>query len=475
MNIVSNALFSTRNTCGYCKDREGAQPQGTMFSFNSVQMSAAQYQALIDRGFRRSGTYIYKPDLANSCCSQYTIRLNVDDFKASKSQRGVLNRWTNHVTDKAKEGKNSGKNNQFDLVGKIQEGESETFKTRLEPNRFTKEKYQLYAKYQEHVHNDGPDDISESGFRRFLCSDSFTDSTRDVCEGLDVPDRLSGGYHQLYYHNGKLVAMAVLDILPLCVSSVYFLWDPDYARWGLGKVAAMREIALAKALSLPYYYMGYYIPDCVKMKYKGEYHPSYLLDPESLTISEEEIQHFPFPEGINVESRALAGVGVWVPLEEMSKKIREMDDSACYYSYIRRSAKTVDRPKNVAARVAYEDLGGAGYLKLKEMLKLLPKLSGSKTLVAPQDVLPGIHRSEQKIEYLKPDDDSDSEGEEDDEDDDDDDMEDEKEKAVGVLMSLQTLLENVHWNVVNEIAVGILAVRATVGSGLADKTAILLR
>lgn len=439
-------------------------------------MTAAQYQALIDRGFRRSGTYIYKPDLANSCCSQYTIRLNVEDFKASKSQRGVLNRWTNHVTDKGNGGKNSGKNNQFDLVAKIQEGETDAFNSRLEPNSFTKEKYDLYARYQKHVHNEGPEDISESGFRRFLCSDSFTDSTSDVCKGLDVPDRLSGGYHQLYYHNGKLVAMAVLDILPLCVSSVYFLWDPDYAQWGLGKVAAMREIALAKALGVPYYYMGYYIPDCVKMKYKGEYHPSFVLDPESLTISEQEIDDYPFPEGINVESRALAGVGVWVPLKEMSKNISTMDDSARYYSYVRRSAKTVDRPKEVAARVRYEDLSGAGYLKLEEMMKGLPKFANKKQFVAPQNVLDVIPFEGQKIEYFKYDDDmySDSEDEEEVEVEEWDKKENEKQTVEGVLVSLASLVDKTNSAFANEMAMGLLAVRATAGSGLGDKTAILM-
>jgi arginyl-tRNA--protein-N-Asp/Glu arginylyltransferase len=34
----------------------------------------------------------------------------------------------------------------------------------------------------------------------------------------------------------KLVAFSVIDILPGCVSSVYFVWDPDYAWASLGKV-----------------------------------------------------------------------------------------------------------------------------------------------------------------------------------------------------------------------------------------------
>jgi hypothetical protein len=32
------------------------------------------YQTMIDRGWRRSGRYCYKPDLKRSCCPQYTIK-----------------------------------------------------------------------------------------------------------------------------------------------------------------------------------------------------------------------------------------------------------------------------------------------------------------------------------------------------------------------------------------------------------------
>lgn len=38
--------------------------------------------------------------------------------------------------------------------------------------------------------------------------------------------------------DGRLIAFSVLDILPGCVSSVYFVWDPDFAWASLGKVRA---------------------------------------------------------------------------------------------------------------------------------------------------------------------------------------------------------------------------------------------
>jgi len=76
-----------------------------------------------------------------------------------------------------------------------------------------------------------------------------------------------------------LVAVGVLDILPSGVSSVYFFYDVDYKHLSLGKYSAQKEIELCKTLGLKYYYMGFYIHNCDKMKYKAEYKPSELLCP----------------------------------------------------------------------------------------------------------------------------------------------------------------------------------------------------
>lgn len=63
--------------------------------------------------------------------------------------------------------------------------------------------------------------------------------------------------------DGKLIAVGVLDILPKCLSSVYLFYDPDYAHLALGKVSALREIALVLQLQrkagfheCQWYYLG---------------------------------------------------------------------------------------------------------------------------------------------------------------------------------------------------------------------------
>jgi Arginine-tRNA-protein transferase, C terminus len=49
-----------------------------------------------------------------------------------------------------------------------------------------------------------------------------------------------------------------------------------------GKYTAIKEIEFCIENKLKYYYMGFYIHSCKKMRYKGEYEPSELLCPTAL-------------------------------------------------------------------------------------------------------------------------------------------------------------------------------------------------
>jgi hypothetical protein len=75
--------------------------------------------------------------------------------------------------------------------------------------------------------------------------------------------------------------MGVLDLLPHCVSGVYFIYHSDYSKFSFGKISALREACLALEGGYQYYYMGYYIHTCQKMKYKNDYSPQYVLDLET--------------------------------------------------------------------------------------------------------------------------------------------------------------------------------------------------
>ncbi|KAL8944249.1 MAG: hypothetical protein Q9216_000544 [Gyalolechia sp. 2 TL-2023] len=164
--------------------------------------------------------------------------------------------------------------NHFELQTAIHETESININRPIDPN--TKERIRPAKEFEHHVHNEGPSEISKSGFKRFLCSGLAQSS--QFRNGLV---QKLGSYHQCYRLDGRLVAMGVLDLLPGCVSSVYLIYHHDVQDWSFGKLSALREIALTVEGRYDYYYMGFYIHSCTKMRYKNQYQPSFLLDPET--------------------------------------------------------------------------------------------------------------------------------------------------------------------------------------------------
>jgi arginine-tRNA-protein transferase len=77
------------------------------------------------------------------------------------------------------------------------------------------------------------------------------------------------------------VAVGVIDLLPQGLSSVYLFYHPSFSHKlvALGKYCSLKEIEFAQQCQVPYYYLGYYIESCPKMRYKAEYKPSELLCP----------------------------------------------------------------------------------------------------------------------------------------------------------------------------------------------------
>lgn len=170
--------------------------------------------------------------------------------------------------------------------------------------RTLNEEHELYTKYQMSIHNDSLLECNKAQFQRFLCTSPLL--THTIVGPLNTkpkPEDMSkldeeisgnldqigyGSFHQQYRVNGKLVAVGVIDILNNCVSSVYFFYDPEYYFLNMGTYSALREIALVRQLnkldpSIKYYYLGFYVHSCRKMRYKGLFYPSYLCCPEVYT------------------------------------------------------------------------------------------------------------------------------------------------------------------------------------------------
>ncbi|KAL0359186.1 UNVERIFIED_CONTAM: Arginyl-tRNA--protein transferase 1 [Sesamum angustifolium] len=162
------------------------------------------------------------------------------------------------------------------------QGQHRRFEIRLKRSSFDYEEYSLYRKYQLIVHNDTPDHVTESSYKRFLVDTPLVHIEPN--DDNAVPPCGYGSFHQQYLVDGKLIAVGVIDILPKCLSSKYLFWDPDLAFLSLGKYSALEEIRWVSenqvhCPSLQYYYLGYYIHSCSKMRYKAAYRPSELLCP----------------------------------------------------------------------------------------------------------------------------------------------------------------------------------------------------
>ncbi|CCG21671.1 Ate1 protein [Candida orthopsilosis Co 90-125] len=301
--IFSAPLYIKERHCGYCNDTKqdyyalesqaktstgiqrggvGRDKQSIMVGSSITSMTCQNYDELMNQGFRRSGSFLYKSDLLRTCCRLYTIRTSMSYFKPTKKQRKAINKFIKEICpDESQLGpvvKNS-----FSLDRMVEaQVKSTSFKINYGPSKFTKEKYELYKKYQVAVHNDDPDDITEKSFTRFLCDSPFTSEekrgTDDQWESLDITnwsnnakEKRIGPTHACYYLHDKLIAISVLDFLPSGVSSIYFIWDPDYAHLSLGTISGINELQMCQALGYDWYYLGYYVEDCDKMNYKAKF------------------------------------------------------------------------------------------------------------------------------------------------------------------------------------------------------------
>ena len=69
--ILMNTCHGDDNghKCGYCNEKKSFSA-----GLTCEKMKCETYSALMDNGWRRCGTYYYKPNLFKSCCKMYTIR-----------------------------------------------------------------------------------------------------------------------------------------------------------------------------------------------------------------------------------------------------------------------------------------------------------------------------------------------------------------------------------------------------------------
>ena len=220
-------FLTVPHACSYLEGHEAT----TLFLDPQESHGQGIYDSLALLGFRRSGRHLYRPH-CEGCSACVSVRIPVDDFQPSRSQRRVARR-----------------NGDLTLIER--------------PALFDAEHYALYERYIQVRHWDG--DMfppSREQYRTFLT--------------LDEP------YAHLMemYLDDELVGVAAFDQLEHGLSAIYTFFAVSEAldKRSLGTFAILQLIELSREKALPHLYLGYWIEECRKMRYKQAFAPLEILD-----------------------------------------------------------------------------------------------------------------------------------------------------------------------------------------------------
>jgi arginine-tRNA-protein transferase len=216
------ALYiSQSHDCSYLPDREAR----SLFLDPAAKVTPEIYQQLIDRGFRRSGCYLYQP-ACPTCSACISLRIPVRRFTPSRSQR---RNWKRNI---------------------------ERYQVIPRPARYDDSHFDLYKRYLLQRHPDGAMTCNNpSQYTQFL--------TCEWAETQFIEFRLEQ----------RLAAVAVSDILPQGTSSIYTFFDPTLSSDGLGVFALLWQVEHARQLGKQWVYPGFWIEACDKMNYKTRFRP----------------------------------------------------------------------------------------------------------------------------------------------------------------------------------------------------------
>jgi len=92
-SIIEYFADKSASQCGYCRSTNGSYSNGMW----GHVMTCQDYQDLLDRGWRRSGRYCYKPTMNKTCCPQYTIKCDATQFQLTKSQKKIMKKFRTYI------------------------------------------------------------------------------------------------------------------------------------------------------------------------------------------------------------------------------------------------------------------------------------------------------------------------------------------------------------------------------------------
>ncbi|RDI59849.1 arginyltransferase [Microvirga subterranea] len=228
--------LTSPSACPYLPNRE----ERKVFTHIVGRRGKELNEILTQGGFRRSQTIAYRP-ACDACRACVSVRVLVDEFEPSGNMRRVL---------KAN----------ADLIGNAM------------PNRPTSEQYSLFRRYLDARHTDGGmADMTVLDYSMMI-EDSHVDTRVIEYRRRGIDSGITGR------GAGDLVAVCLTDEMSDGLSMVYSFYDPDQQDRSLGTFMILEHIRRAKAMGLPYLYLGYWVEGSKKMGYKARFTPQERLE-----------------------------------------------------------------------------------------------------------------------------------------------------------------------------------------------------